>query len=128
MAIHGEPSPWAKKVRFVGPRLDFGGSLYDDYDLIEPPINFNLDDDVAKKTEELIREMYDKTIALLRQHDTALLKTVKVVLDTLNKYLINLFSNLSILNLGGTSALQTIKHNSPSSETLNKLHVCCASY
>ncbi|KAF3681375.1 putative GDSL esterase/lipase-like [Capsicum annuum] len=81
MAIHGEPSPWVKKVRFVGPRLDFGGSLYDDYDLIEPPINFNLDDDVAKKTEELIREMYNKTIALLRQHDTALLKTVKVLLN-----------------------------------------------
>ncbi|MCD7450895.1 putative inactive ATP-dependent zinc metalloprotease FTSHI 1, chloroplastic [Datura stramonium] len=52
MAIHGEPPPWIKRVRFVGPRLDFGGSLYDDYDLTEPPINFNLDDDVAKKTED----------------------------------------------------------------------------
>ncbi|CAN4127238.1 unnamed protein product [Withania somnifera] len=74
-------SPWTKRVRFVGPRLDFGGSLYDDYDLTEPPINFNLDDDVAKKTEELICDMYGKTVALLRQHDTALLKTVKVLLN-----------------------------------------------
>lgn len=81
MAIHGEPPPWVKRVKFVGPRLDFGGSLYDDYDLIEPPINFNLDDDVAKKTEELICDMYGKTVALLRQHDTALLKTVKVLLN-----------------------------------------------
>lgn len=69
MAIHGEPPPWRKKVRFVGPRLDFEGSLYDDYDLIEPPTNFDLDDDVAKKTEELIRDMYGKIVALLRQHD-----------------------------------------------------------
>ncbi|MCE0480510.1 hypothetical protein HAX54_037439 [Datura stramonium] len=75
MAIHGEPPPWIKRVRFVGPRLDFGGSLYDDYDLTEPPINFNLDDDVAKKTEELIRDICGKTVTLLRQHDTALLKT-----------------------------------------------------
>uniref|UniRef100_A0A3Q7HUK3 AAA+ ATPase domain-containing protein n=1 Tax=Solanum lycopersicum TaxID=4081 RepID=A0A3Q7HUK3_SOLLC len=81
MAIHGEPPPWVKRVKFVGPRLDFGGSLYDDYDLIEPPINFNLDDDVAKKTEELICDMYGKTVTLLRQHDTALLKTVKVLLN-----------------------------------------------
>ncbi|KAF9601138.1 hypothetical protein IFM89_017043 [Coptis chinensis] len=36
MAIHGEPPPWRKRVSFVGPRLDFEGSLYDDYDLIEP--------------------------------------------------------------------------------------------
>ncbi|XP_009592878.1 probable inactive ATP-dependent zinc metalloprotease FTSHI 1, chloroplastic [Nicotiana tomentosiformis] len=81
MAIHGEPPPWRKKVRFVGPRLDFEGSLYDDYDLIEPPTNFDLDDDVAKKTEELIRDMYGKTVSLLRHHDAALLKTVKVLLN-----------------------------------------------
>lgn len=100
MAIHGEPPPWVKRVKFVGPRLDFGGSLYDDYDLIEPPINFNLDDDVAKKTEELICDMYGKTVALLRQHDTALLKTVKVVLDTLNQLSYRLvFQTFLSLNL-----------------------------
>lgn len=78
MVIHGEPPPWRKRVKFVGPRLDFEGSLYDDYDLIEPPVNFNLDDEVAQRTEQLMRDMYDKTVALLRQHHAALLKTVKV--------------------------------------------------
>lgn len=78
MTIHGEPPPWRKTAKFVGPRLDFEGSLYDDYDLIEPPINFNLDDQVVKRTEELVQEMYKKTVTLLRRHHAALLKTVKV--------------------------------------------------
>ncbi|KAH0975035.1 hypothetical protein GBA52_016934 [Prunus armeniaca] len=81
MVIHGEPPPWRKKVQFVGPRLDFEGSLYHDYDLIEPPVNFNLDDEVAKRTEELIHNMYDKTLSLLKRHHAALLKTVKVLLE-----------------------------------------------
>lgn len=81
LVIHGEPPPWKKNIKFVGPRLDFEGSLYDDYDLIEPPINFNLDDEVAQRTENLMRDMYDKTVALLRQHNAALLKTVKVLLN-----------------------------------------------
>ncbi|KAL6322779.1 hypothetical protein AAG906_019048 [Vitis piasezkii] len=58
--------------------LDFEGSLYDDYGLIEPPVNFNLDDQVAQRTEELISDMYGKTLTLLRRHHAALLKTVKV--------------------------------------------------
>lgn len=62
----------------MGPRLDFEGSLYDDYDLIEPPLNFDLDDDVSKRTEALMRDTYAKTLALLRQHHAALLKTIKV--------------------------------------------------
>ncbi|KAK6117499.1 hypothetical protein DH2020_048756 [Rehmannia glutinosa] len=81
MVVHGEPPPWRKRVKFVGPRIDFEGSLYDDYDLIEPPVNFKLDDDIAKRTEELMHDMYGKTVALLRQHNAALLKTVKVLLD-----------------------------------------------
>nr|DAD17907.1 TPA_asm: hypothetical protein HUJ06_019370 [Nelumbo nucifera] len=81
MAIHGEPPPWRKKVSFVGPRLDFEGSLYDDYGLVEPPINFNLDDQVAQRTEELVCTTYKKTVSLLRQHHAALLKTVKVLVD-----------------------------------------------
>ncbi|XP_073301814.1 probable inactive ATP-dependent zinc metalloprotease FTSHI 1, chloroplastic [Primulina huaijiensis] len=81
MVVHGEPSPWRKKVKFVGPRLDFEGSLYDDYDLIEPPVNFKLDDDVAKRTEQLMRDMYGNTVALLRRHTAALLKIVKVLLS-----------------------------------------------
>ncbi|KAI6702025.1 hypothetical protein NL676_011161 [Syzygium grande] len=81
MVIHGEPPPWRKKVKFVGPRLDFEGSLYDDYGLIEPPINFNLDDQVAQRTEELIRNMYGRTVSLLRRHHAALLKAVKVLLN-----------------------------------------------
>ncbi|RZC56515.1 hypothetical protein C5167_015383 [Papaver somniferum] len=83
MTVHGEPPPWRRSVSFVGPRMDFEGSLYDDYDLIEPPINFKLDDDVAKRTEELIRDMYEKTISLLRSHHAALLKTVRVLLDNM---------------------------------------------
>ncbi|XP_021754384.1 probable inactive ATP-dependent zinc metalloprotease FTSHI 1, chloroplastic [Chenopodium quinoa] len=81
MVIHGEPPPWRKTAKFVGPRLDFEDSLYDDYDLTEPPLNFNLDDEIAKRTEELLREMYKKTVLLLRQHHAALLKTVKVLLN-----------------------------------------------
>ncbi|KAL3844464.1 hypothetical protein ACJIZ3_001867 [Penstemon smallii] len=81
MVVHGEPSPWRKKSKFVGPRLDFEGSLYDDYDLIEPPVNFKMDDEIARRTEELMCDMYGKTVALLRQHNAALLKTVKVLLN-----------------------------------------------
>ncbi|KAM7278791.1 hypothetical protein ACFE04_005925 [Oxalis oulophora] len=81
MVIHGEPPPWRKRVKFVGPRLDFEGSLYDDYGLIEPPVNFNMDDQVAKRTEELLRDMYGRTVTLLRRHHTALLKGVKVLLN-----------------------------------------------
>ncbi|KAL5750131.1 hypothetical protein ACOSP7_024734 [Xanthoceras sorbifolium] len=81
MVIHGEPPPWRKKVKFVGPRLDFEGSLYDDYGLIEPPVNFNLDDDVARRTEDLLCDMYGRTVALLRRHHAALLKAVKVLLN-----------------------------------------------
>lgn len=78
MTIHGEPSAWKKSPKFIGPRLDFEGSLYDDYDLIEPPVNFNLDDEVARRAEELINSMYGKTVGLLRRHHAALVKTVKV--------------------------------------------------
>ncbi|KAM5572115.1 putative inactive ATP-dependent zinc metalloprotease FTSHI 1, chloroplastic [Rosa sericea] len=81
MVIHGEPPPWRKKPKFVGPRLDFEGSLYDDYGLIEPPVNFNLDDQVAQRTEELVQSMYEKTLSLLKRHHAALLKTVKVLLE-----------------------------------------------
>ncbi|XVF51296.1 hypothetical protein PTKIN_Ptkin04bG0173600 [Pterospermum kingtungense] len=81
MVIHGEPPPWRKKVKFVGPRLDFEGSLYDDYDLIEPPVNFNLDDEIAKRSEELLLDMYERTVSLLRRHHAALLKAVKVLLN-----------------------------------------------
>lgn len=81
MTVHGEPPPWIKRPKFVGPRIDFEGSLYDDYDLIQPPINFELEDDVARRTDQLMTHMYQKTVALLRQHNAALLKTVKVLLD-----------------------------------------------
>ncbi|KAK9274500.1 hypothetical protein L1049_021749 [Liquidambar formosana] len=81
MVIHGEPPPWRKRVKFEGPRLDFEGSLYDDYGLIEPPINFNLDDQVAERAEELIRNMYGRTVSLLRRNYAALFKAVKVLLN-----------------------------------------------
>ncbi|ESQ54944.1 hypothetical protein EUTSA_v10024337mg [Eutrema salsugineum] len=81
MVIHGEPPPWRKRAQFVGPRLDFEGSLYDDYDLVEPPVNFNMDDEVAQRSEELVSQMYNKTVSLLTQNQTALLKTVKVLLN-----------------------------------------------
>lgn len=78
MTIHGEPSPWRKKPKFVGPRLDFEGSLYKHYGLIEPPINLDLDDNVARRTEEILCDMYEQTYSLLRRHSAALVKTVKV--------------------------------------------------
>ncbi|CAN8325730.1 unnamed protein product [Cochlearia groenlandica] len=81
MVIHGEPPPWRKRPQFVGPRLDFEGNLYDDYNLVEPPVNFNMDDEVAQRSEELISQMYNKTVSLLKQNQTALLKTVKVLLN-----------------------------------------------
>ncbi|XP_057966815.1 probable inactive ATP-dependent zinc metalloprotease FTSHI 1, chloroplastic isoform X2 [Malania oleifera] len=81
MVIHGELPPWRKKIKFVGPRLDFEESLYDDYGLVEPPVNFKLDDQVVQRTEGLIQDMYGRTLALLRGHHTALLKTVKVLLN-----------------------------------------------
>lgn len=81
MAVHGEPSPWRKKPKFVGPRLDFEGSLYKHYGFIEFPVNLDLEDDVAKRSDKLILEMYSKTLTLLKQHDAALLKTIKVLLD-----------------------------------------------
>ncbi|KAL7597102.1 hypothetical protein Lser_V15G30269 [Lactuca serriola] len=80
MVIHGEPPPWRREPKFVGPRLDFEDSLYEHYDLIEPSINFKMDDEIAKRTEDLMSNMYGKTVALLRRHHTALLKTVKVLL------------------------------------------------
>lgn len=79
MVIHGEPPPWRKRSKFVGPRLDFEGSLYDHYGLIERPINFNLDDEVSERTEKLLRRIYEQTVDLLRHHHAALLKTVKVI-------------------------------------------------
>nr|QKY65102.1 AAA-type ATPase family protein [Passiflora contracta] len=81
LVIHGEEPPWIKKVDYVGPRLDFEGSLYDVYFLSEPPINLNLDDEVARRSEELIRYMYGRTVSLLRRHHAALLKAVKVLLN-----------------------------------------------
>lgn len=81
MTIHGEPFPWKKNPSFVGPCLDFEGSLYDDYALIDPPINFDLDDRVAQRTEELMHDTYRKTVSMLRRHAAALLKTTKVLLD-----------------------------------------------
>ncbi|XWS61596.1 hypothetical protein CRYUN_Cryun07bG0139500 [Craigia yunnanensis] len=68
-----------KESKFVGPRLEFERSLYNDYDLIEPPVNFNLDDEIAQ-SEELLRDMYGRTVSLLRRHHAALLKAVKVLL------------------------------------------------
>lgn len=81
MVIHGEAPPWRQPVKFVGPRLDFEGSLYDHHDLIGAPLNFNLDAQVAQRSEELIRDMYRKTVSLLRGHHAALLKTIKVNLE-----------------------------------------------
>ena len=78
MVIQAEPPPWRNKVRFVGPRRDFEGKLYNVNGLIQRPINLNLTDDVSRRTEKLMRDMYGTTVALLRRHHAALLKTVKV--------------------------------------------------
>lgn len=76
--IRGQRPAWKKRPKFVGPRLDFEGSLYRHHGLSEPPINLKLDDEVAERTEELVNRMYKKTLALLRRHHAALLKSVKV--------------------------------------------------
>ncbi|KAL8138811.1 hypothetical protein V2J09_004812 [Rumex salicifolius] len=81
MVIHGEPPPWRKRTNFVGPKLDFEGSLYNHHSLIERPINFDLDDDVARRSEKLLKDMYQKTRELLGKHHSALLKAVKVLLE-----------------------------------------------
>ncbi|KAJ3701842.1 hypothetical protein LUZ61_005547 [Rhynchospora tenuis] len=81
MTIRGEPFPWKKKPRFVGPPLDFEVSLYNTYGFHDFPLNFKLDDTVARRTEGLLEDMYDKTYNLLKQHAAALTKTVKVLLD-----------------------------------------------
>ncbi|CAA0812076.1 FtsH extracellular protease family [Striga hermonthica] len=81
MVVHGERPPWRKMVRFLGPKMDFEGSLYSSHGLCEPPLNFKLDDVIARRTEELMHDMYSKTVNLLRQHNAALLKTIKVILD-----------------------------------------------
>lgn len=78
MTIHGESFPWKKKPKFIGPKLDFEKELYDNYGLIGPSINFDLDDAVARRTEELLRDMYEKTVSMLKTHVAALSKTVKV--------------------------------------------------
>ncbi|PIN05433.1 hypothetical protein CDL12_22027 [Handroanthus impetiginosus] len=81
MALRGERPPWRRVPKFEGPRIDFEASLYHHYGFVEGQLNLKLDDDITKRTEQLIQDMYRKTVALLRQHNAALLKTVKVVLD-----------------------------------------------
>lgn len=81
MAIHGESPPWVEISEFVGPRLDFEGSLYKLDGLYAQPLNFYMDDEIARRTEELMHNMYEKTVTLLKQHNAALLKTVKVLLN-----------------------------------------------
>ncbi|XP_075505947.1 putative inactive ATP-dependent zinc metalloprotease FTSHI 1, chloroplastic isoform X2 [Primulina tabacum] len=95
--VHGEPSPWRKKVKFVGPLLDFEGSLYDDYDLIEPPFNFKLDNNVAKRMEELMRNMHGNTVALLKRHNVALLRLSRFFL--ISKRLMGTKSILSSITI-----------------------------
>ncbi|CAK8579351.1 unnamed protein product [Lathyrus sativus] len=81
MVVHGEMPGWRKPAKFVGPRLDFEGSLYNHYGLIGPPLNFNLEAQVAQRSDELLHDMYRKTVSLLRGHHAALLKTIKVLLN-----------------------------------------------
>lgn len=78
ITIHGEPPSWSRTAEFVGPRLDFEESLYDDYGLTETSLNFDLDDQVARKTDQLINDMYKKIVSILRRHQAADVKTVKV--------------------------------------------------
>ncbi|KAL2547610.1 FtsH extracellular protease family [Forsythia ovata] len=47
----------------------------------EPPLNFDLDNEIQWRTEELIRNNYGKTISMLRMHSAALRKTIQVLLN-----------------------------------------------
>lgn len=78
IAIHGESPCWSRRAEFVGPRLDFEESLYRDYGFTESTLNFDLDDQIAQKTDKLINDMYIKILSMLRRHHAALIKTVKV--------------------------------------------------
>ncbi|XP_039035607.1 probable inactive ATP-dependent zinc metalloprotease FTSHI 1, chloroplastic [Hibiscus syriacus] len=40
-----------------------------------------MDDEIANRSEELLRDMYGRTVSLLRSHHAALFKAVKVLLN-----------------------------------------------
>lgn len=63
---------------FVENKIIGQGSLYNDYNLTEPPLNLDVNDMVAQRTEKLINHMYQKIHTLLKRHEATLIKTVRV--------------------------------------------------
>lgn len=81
MTVRGEHPAWMQEPQFYGPPLTFEGWLYDDYEFTEPPLNPNVDSDVAKRSEILVNKMYLKTLRMLQQHHAALTKAIHVLLE-----------------------------------------------
>eukprot|EP00250_Pteridium_aquilinum_P014200 c21840_g1_i1 orf=142-3063(+) len=80
MTVRGEQPPW-KHSSLTGPPLNFEGWLYEDYGFTERTLNLEMDDEVAKYSEALIKRMYVKTMSTLKQHRAALKKAIYVILD-----------------------------------------------
>ena len=55
--------------------------IYDEYDVIEPLRNCNMGDEVAKSTEELLHDMYQRTVSLHRQTMQLCSKLSRYVLE-----------------------------------------------
>lgn len=81
MVIHGEAAPWTRAPGFSGPPLNFEGSLYDDYDLYEESLNYDLDNDIVLRTEKLLNDNYQHIFTLIKQYHAALAKAVYVIME-----------------------------------------------
>ncbi|KAL3680757.1 hypothetical protein R1sor_023713 [Riccia sorocarpa] len=81
IAITGDVNPWEREPSFTGPLLGFEGDLYDNYEFHEKILNYDLVDDVANRTKNLLDKTYSRTLELLKQHQAALTKAVYVVME-----------------------------------------------
>lgn len=77
----GDPCPWGGGEALTGPPLNFEGGLYDDYDFVQKPLNYDLMDSTMEQTQKLVESMYMKTLKLLKQHQAALAKAICVVME-----------------------------------------------
>lgn len=81
MVIHGEAAPWKRVPGFIGPPLNFEGSLYDDYGFYEGPLNYNLENDIVLRTGKLVNDMYQNIFTLIHHYHAALAKAVYVLME-----------------------------------------------
>lgn len=81
LTLTGDPCPWGGGEALTGPPLNFEGGLYDDYDFVQKPLNYDLMDSTMEQTQKLVESMYMKTLKLLKQHHAALAKAICVVME-----------------------------------------------